>query len=272
MRAESDSDTLMRAEAVSRRYLLQSGFERQVVQALTATDIAIGRGQTTALLGPSGSGKSTLARCLAGLEKPDTGRIWIGGSELTAARGRRLAELRRSVQLIFQDPGTALNHRFDATEAVEEPLLLAGDPNHARARDRAAQLLEAVGLDETLRRRRVMQLSGGQRRRLLIARALAVSPQLLILDESFAGLDASLQAQLLNLLLDLREERSFAMLLISHDPQLVRIASNRVIVMVGGRVVESGATRQVLVDPQHPTTRALLASSRGAGRAVTDTE
>ena len=155
MRAESDPEPLLRAEGVSRRYVKQRGFGRQAVQALRPTDIAIARDQTTALLGRSGSGKSTLARCLAGLEKPDTGRIWIGRDELTAARGRHLARLRRSVQLIFQDPGSALNHRFDAMQAVEEPLQLAPDASPAATRDRASQLLEAVGIHEALRRRRV---------------------------------------------------------------------------------------------------------------------
>lgn len=269
MRAERDPEPLARAEAVSRRYLVRRGFEHQTVEALSAVDILIEGDQTTALLGPSGSGKSTLARCLAGLERPDTGRIWIGGAELTAARGRRLAELRRSVQLIFQDPGSALNHRFDAIGAVEEPLHLDPDSSPASIRNRATQLLEAVGIDGALHRRGVMQLSGGQRRRLLIARALAVSARLLILDESFAGLDASLQAQLLNLLLDLKEEKNFAIMLISHDPRLVRLAADRVVVLDQGRVVERGPTDRVLGDPEHPTTRRLLASDDGTGLANT---
>lgn len=257
----------MRAESVSRLYHLKRGFERRTVQALGATDLSVERDQTTALLGSSGSGKSTLARCIAGLERPTNGRIWIDGVELTAARGRRLSELRRSIQLIFQDPGTALNQRFSALEAVAEPLHLDPASTPAATGERAGELLEAVGIDPTLHRRGVMQLSGGQRRRLLLARALTLSPKLLILDESFAGLDDSLQAQLLNLLLDLRAENAFAMMFISHDPRLVGLVADRVVVLDSGRVVEEGPAQRVLVNPAHPATQRLLLRADETARA-----
>jgi ABC-type dipeptide/oligopeptide/nickel transport system ATPase subunit len=211
------------------------------VQALDGVDLEIPRGATLALVGESGSGKSTLALCLAGLEAPDCGEITAGGP----------------VQLVFQDAAGSLNPRMRAADLVAEPLVVRRRPN---ARLRALELMEQVGLAAHRAGDLPHRFSGGQRQRLALARALALEPALLILDETLSGLDLSVQGQIMNLLFDLQRSRGLTYLLISHDLRLAARVASEIAVMHAGRIVERGAPLDLLADPRHPHTRALVAA------------
>ncbi len=213
-----------------------------------------------ALVGESGSGKSTLARCLAHLEQPDEGEIWFEEEEITTASGKRLAKLRREIQLIFQDPASSLNPRLPAAEIVAEPMVIQKMGNRGERKRRSAELIERVGLPLSTGARLPQQLSGGQRQRLAIARALALQPKLLILDESLSSLDLSIRAQLINLLLDLQESCSLTYLFISHDLGLAMHLADEIAVMHRGRIVETARAEDFCLTVQHPHSLALLGS------------
>lgn len=233
------------------------------VTALGGVDLEIPIASTVALVGPSGSGKSTLARCLALLEEPDAGEIHVDGRDLLALPRRERAAPRRQIQLLFQDPSAALNPRFSALEAVEEPLAQSpttSAPPRAERRRRALELIAEVGLDPALADRRARSLSGGQRRRLTLARALAAEPRLLILDEGLAGLDLSLRAQIIHLLRELQARRGLSYLVITHDLRLAVHLGRRVLVLERGRIVDDAAPTELLVRPRHPASRALAAA------------
>ena len=235
-------EVLLHAMGLTKRYARGSRFSRYRSQreVLCNIDLTIRAGSTVALIGPSGSGKSTLARCLACLEEPDSGEIWFAGKNLAGLSGRELAPFRRQIQLIFQEPGLSLNPRFTAAEIVSEPFLISGVGTKQERRERALDLMELVGLPTHLGGSSPFALSGGQRRRLAIARALALEPRLLILDEALTGLDLSTRAQISNLLLSLQEVFSIGYLCISHDFGLVTHLADDVAVMHEGRIVECG--------------------------------
>ncbi|MGA8270071.1 MAG: dipeptide/oligopeptide/nickel ABC transporter ATP-binding protein [Candidatus Sulfotelmatobacter sp.] len=249
---------------LAKRYVRGGLWGRRVaVVAVNGVDLEIPSGQTLALVGESGSGKSTVARCVARLEKPDSGQIWIG--EKNAAdigSGSRLL-LRGEVQMVFQDPVTSMNLRFTAAEVVEEPLLIQG-LNRERRRKVALESIDEVGLSRAWVDRFVMQFSGGQRQRLAIARALVLRPKLLVLDEAITGLDLSAQAQIANLLLALQASYSLTYLLISHDLALVARMADAIAVMAHGRIVETGPTSQMMTAPKKEEAIRLLASARAA--------
>jgi len=253
---------LMRARGLSKRYVERTPFSRNkfAIDALVDVDFEIAPGCLTALVGESGSGKSTLASCLSMMEKPDCGEIWFESNEISRWSNRKLSPLRPKIQMVFQDSAGALDPRFSAAQIIEEPLEIQHRESGQKLRARACKLMEEVGLSSDWAHRSPLQLSGGQRQRLAIARAIALKPALLILDESLSGLDLSTQAQILNLLLDLKAAHSLTCLLISHDLSLVGQVANFVAVMHQGRIVECGSTAQVLVSPQHPQTCRLLAS------------
>jgi ABC-type glutathione transport system ATPase component len=250
---------LVRVRSLTKRYAGR-GRHPQIVQALAGIDLTITRGSDLALVGQSGSGKSTLARCLARLEEPTSGRIWFEGTDLLALHGRELLPYRQRVQLILQDSATALDPRLTAAEIVAEPLDVLGRGDGRERRRCALELMETVGLPAAWARRRPQELSGGQRQRLAIARALTVKPQLLILDEAFAGLDASIQAQVASLLRDLQVRQELTYLYISHDLALMSLLADEVAIMFEGRIVEHGAVGRIFADPCHPHTQALLAA------------
>lgn len=231
------------------------------VSVLQDVSLSIVRGRFMGLVGESGSGKSTLARCLAGLDRPDEGQVWLNGSNLLALHSRELRTARREIQVIFQGSAAALNPRFSALEIVAEPLSILGGRAKLERRERALALIETVGLPRQLAGRKPSELSGGQRQRLAIARALALRPKLLILDESMAGLDLPVQAQIVNLLLDLRASLEISYLFISHDLRLASHLADDLAVMSNGRIVEQGPALDVVRNPQHAHTRALLAAS-----------
>ena len=228
-------------------------------RAVDDVSFTVGRGEALGLVGESGSGKSTTARCIAGLVRPDSGRVLVAGQDVTAARGRGLRAIRRRVQMVFQDPYSSLNPRMTVAELVGEGMYVHGiEPDRARRRDRTVEILETVGMGSEHLDRYPRSFSGGQRQRIAIARALAVGPDLLICDEPVASLDVSVQAQVLDLFCDLREKLGLALLFIAHDLAVVHHLCGRVAVMNSGRVVELGDREQVYTAPTHPYTRSLL--------------
>ncbi len=225
--------------------------------AVDHVDVVIGAGERVGLVGESGSGKSTLGRLLLRLDNPDEGTIVFDGDDLTTKSGRALLPFRRAAQVVFQDPSTALNPRMTVTDLVAEGLII----HQLHSQDRAARvraLLGEVGLDDSLLQRRPHELSGGQKQRVGIARALAVEPRFLLLDEPVSALDVSVQAQIVNLLAELSRSRGLTILFVAHDLHVVRHLCDRVLVMYRGRVVEEGPTEALFETPLHPYTRALL--------------
>jgi ABC-type oligopeptide transport system ATPase subunit len=228
-------------------------------RAVDQVSFTVGRGEVLGLVGESGSGKSTTARCVAGLLRPDSGTVLLGGQDVTGARGRELRALRARMQMVFQDPYSSLNPRMTVEQLVGEGLLVHRlEPSPAARRARVIELLELVGLSAGQLGRHPRSFSGGQRQRIALARALAVSPELLICDEPVSSLDVSMQAQVLNLFRDLREQLHLSMLFIAHDLGVIRYLCDRVAVMQHGRIVEEGNRDQLYREPAHPYTRALL--------------
>lgn len=273
------ADAMLRVRAVSKRYV-RGGllWNRTQVAAVDGVDLEIPAGRTLALVAESGSGKSTVARCVARLEEPDAGEIWIAGERIagrdpgnpdspkpdSARRGARAnLLLRNQVQMVFQDASTSMNPRFTARRVIEEPLLIMGVSAQLRG-DAARTAVNEVGLSADWLDRSAMEFSGGQRQRLAIARALVVRPKLLVLDEALTGLDLSTQGQIANLLLDLQAAHSLTYLLISHDLALVARMADTIAVMAKGRIVEKGPTFEIMTAPKHEETIRLLAWARAA--------
>jgi oligopeptide transport system ATP-binding protein len=230
------------------------------VRAVDDVSFAIGEGETFGLVGESGSGKTTTGRCVLRLVMPTSGDVRFRGEDVLTASPRRVRELRRQMQVVFQDPFSSLNPRMRAGAIVEEPLVIhrAGD-RHAR-RARVEELFRLVGLDPDGIRRYPHAFSGGQRQRIGLARALALNPSFIVADEPVSALDVSVQAQVVNLLVDLQEQLGLTYLFIAHDLRLVERICTRVAVMYRGRIVECGETASVFASPAHPYTKALLAS------------
>ena len=262
-----ETDAAVEGRALIRRYAPRGMVRERRGAAFAAVDgvsVRLSRGEVYGLVGRSGAGKSTLARLLAGLESPDEGVVRIAGEPLGRAGGSRFRELTRRVQLVFQDASAALDPRQPVLSAVAEPLVVRGAAGSGRRR-RVADLLSSVGLatPEALFGRRPRELSGGERQRVVLARALACEPSVLLLDEPVSALDVSVRGQVLNLLEELRERLDLTMMLISHDVQVVAGMCSRVGVMLAGRIVEEGPTADVLGRPRHPFTRALVAVASG---------
>jgi len=234
----------------------------RTVKAVDNVDVTIRRGETLGLVGESGSGKSTLAQCVIRLEEPDRGDVTISGGAFTGLKGADLRAARRRVQIVFQDPYTALDPRQAVGAAIAEgPIIHGLAPQAARAR--ALELIAAVGLDPSAADRFPHEFSGGQRQRICIARALAVEPELLIADESVSALDVSVQAQVLDLLADMQQRLGFGMLFITHDLRVASRICDRIAVMRGGKIVEIGEPVTLFSNPQQDYTRALLAAVPG---------
>jgi oligopeptide/dipeptide ABC transporter ATP-binding protein len=232
----------------------------RVVRAVQDVSLEILRGETLALVGESGSGKSTVGRAVLRLEPPTGGSVHFDGTDLATTRPAALRRLRRRMQPVFQDPLGSLNPRRRIGDSLAEGLAIHRVLPPERHRDRVAELLDEVGLGAELANRWPHEFSQGQRQRLGIARALAVEPELLVCDEPVSALDVSVQAQVLNLLLTLRERRRLTYLFIAHDLAVVRLVSHRVAVMYLGTIVELGPAAAVIAAPRHPYTRALVSA------------
>jgi oligopeptide/dipeptide ABC transporter ATP-binding protein len=233
---------------------------RGTVHAVADVSFDIPRGSITGLVGESGSGKTTLGRTLLRLVEPTSGSTEFDGQDINALHPAAMRALRRRMQIIFQDPVSSLNPRLKVGRIVAEGLIAHRRGSAAERRARVAKLLEEVGLAPDAASRYPHEFSGGQRQRIGIARALALDPEFIVADESVSALDVSIQAQILNLLLDLRASRSLTMLFIAHDLSVVEYLCDQIVVMYLGRIVEHGPARQLYDRPRHPYTRALLSA------------
>jgi peptide/nickel transport system ATP-binding protein len=261
----ADAEPVLRVQNLSKLFDVGGGLftgAKRQVRAVDDVSFDVYRGKTLALVGESGSGKSTTARLILRLHEPSAGKIQFGGVDLAQTGGRQLRELRREIQVIFQDPFGSLNPRLTARELVTEPLKIQGIYDESGP-DHVGDLLTRVGLSPSQWNRLPAAFSGGQRQRIAIARALILEPRMLVLDEAVSALDVSIQAQVLNLLADLQVELGLTYLFISHDLAVVRQLADSVAVMFAGRIVEQGAAADVYGAARHPYTRALLAAIPG---------
>ncbi|MFC8800743.1 ABC transporter ATP-binding protein [Promicromonospora sp. NPDC057138] len=246
-----------------KHYPVRNGLLRRSTGAVKAVDgvsLTLDRGKTLGLVGESGSGKSTLARVLVGIEKPTSGQVLVDGEDVTRLSQAGRKQLRRDVQMVFQDPYTSLNPRMSVGEIVGEPFAIHGITPAGGRRAAVGELLELVGLDPDHANRYPHQFSGGQRQRVGIARALALRPKILVCDEPVSALDVSVQGQVINLLEDLQEELGLSYLFVAHDLGVVRHIAHDVAVMYLGRIVEQGREAEVYDGAQHPYTQALLSA------------
>ncbi len=256
-------EVVLLARDLTRHYPVRRGVFRSdaVLKAVDGASFALRRGRTLAVVGESGSGKSTLARLVTMIEEPTAGSLNILGKEIAGASRETRKSLRRSVQIVFQNPYGSLNPRQKIGAALEEPLLVNTTLSRSERREKAEAMMAAVGLLPEHFHRYPHMFSGGQRQRIAIARALMLDPAILVLDEPVSALDVSIQAQILNLLTDLQDTLDLAYLFISHDLSIVRHLADEVMVMYLGRPVEQGPGATIFEDPQHPYTRALLSAT-----------
>ena len=255
--------TVVAADRLSRDFVVGRGSDGRdlVLKAVNAVSFHIDAGETLGLVGESGSGKSTTGRMLVGMLPPTSGALSLFGEPVTPQNHRHtFARLRQRVQFVFQDPASALDPRMRVGTSIAEPLRAAGGMTRADRAGRVAELLEMVGLPKHAAERYPHEFSGGQRQRIVIARALALRPQFLVCDEPVSALDVSMQAQIINLLLDLQQSFGLAYLFVAHDLAVTRAVSTRVAVMYAGSIVELAPRRALYQTPLHPYTRALLAA------------
>jgi peptide/nickel transport system ATP-binding protein len=257
------NDTLLSVSNLSKRYTTGSRFRpsgRRVTDAVTDVSLNLAIGETLGIVGESGSGKSTLGRCILRLTEPTTGQIHFEGTDLVTLSARSLRAIRPRLQMVFQNTAGALNPRRRIGDLLAEPLRIHTRKSTSEMTAEIHRLLGKVGLKPDLLSRLPHQLSGGQRQRIGLARALMLSPRLIIADEAVSALDVSVQAQVINLFLDLQESERLACIFISHDLRVIRQVAHRTAVMYAGSIVETGETLSLLAEPAHPYTAALLAA------------
>lgn len=254
-------EVLLQVENVSKSF--DVGNRGQRVPVLHDVSFSIGQGETLGLIGESGSGKTTMARILMGLEEADTGEVKVDGTSIVGSIKERRRESRRNIQFVAQDPFGSLNPRMTAEKIISEPWKYNPQisPKGKSKKAQVSELLESVGLQLADKDKTPREFSGGQLQRLAIARALALRPKLLILDEPVSALDLSIQAQVLNLLQNVQDRNAFSYLFITHDLAIARRVSDNIAVMYLGRIVESGPTEEIFENPKHPYTLALLSAS-----------
>ena len=254
---------VLQVEGLKKHYPVKSGFLRRTTGQVFAVDgvsFAIAPGETLGLVGESGCGKSTVARAVMRLVTPTAGRVLVEGTDIATLSKAELRPYRRQMQMVFQDPFSSLNPRMSAGDIVAEPLLVHGVATGEEARARVAELFAQVGLRPAQMGNFPHQFSGGQRQRISIARALALNPRLIVADEPVSALDVSIQAQVINLLMDLQRDQGLAYLFIAHDLAVVEHIAHQVAVMYLGRVVEMADKVTLFRNPTHPYTRALLSA------------
>jgi oligopeptide transport system ATP-binding protein len=253
------SEAVLQVEGLVKHYHVRG--RGQVVRAVDGVSLSIGPGEVLGLVGESGSGKSTIGKCVLRLTEPTAGSVHLGDRDITHLSRRALRPLRRDVHMVFQDPYSSLNPRFTVGQIVAEPLRRHGVARGAEATERVGQMLERVGLGAEMRTRRPHELSGGQRQRVGLARALVLEPKLVVADEPVSALDVSVQASVLNLVADLQRDMGFSCLFITHDLSVVEFLADRIAVMYLGQIVETGPTKKIFAEPQHPYTQALLSAA-----------
>ena len=252
------SDMVLRAENINVEFNLG---EKKIVRAVSGVSIDIAKGETLAVVGESGCGKSSLGKALLQLPKPTSGSVFLNGTDITALKGEKLRAVRPQMQMIFQDPISSLDPRMTVRKIIEQPLTVWSDLDEQGRSERVNELLNSVGLDPTVvGSRRPYEFSGGQCQRISIARALALNPSMLICDEPVSALDVSVQAQILNLLQDMKDKFALTMMFISHDLGVVKTVSDRVMVMYLGKICEIANPDSLYKEPRHHYTHALISS------------
>ena len=259
----SNGTPLLHVEDLTMHFPVRGGIIPRTIGRVHAVDdvsFTVRRGETLGLVGESGCGKSTVGKTLLRLYKPTGGTVLFEGRDIAQMRGRELRDLRRDIQIIFQDPFESLNARHTVGKILAEPFVIHHIGDVRERRQRVAELLNRVGLDASAANRFPHEFSGGQRQRIGIARAIALSPKLVVCDEAVSALDVSVQSQVINLLLDLQKEMNLALIFIAHDLAVVKHVSDQIAVMYLGKVIETQPASSIYTDPKHPYTQALISA------------
>ena len=257
-------EEILRVEKLKKHFPVKNDHllptEKAVLKAVDGVSFSIHKGEIFGLVGESGCGKSTLGRTILKLYEPTKGRIFFEGEDITDKTPKQMVPIRARMQMIFQDPYASLDPRMTVGDIIREPMVIAKDGTKAEQLERVQELLERVGLKPDHIRRYPHEFSGGQRQRIGIARALALEPEFIVCDEPVSALDVSIQAQILNLMQDLQEQRELTYMFVTHDLSVVKHIANRIIVMYLGQIVEMADTEELFANPLHPYTQALLSA------------